>query len=60
MNVDIDGLSLLMFLVAGPMDATWAHQTDTKGNLGRYILVSFFLVGTPFSLKKGALAPFLR
>jgi hypothetical protein len=36
------------------------YHTNTKENLGRYILVSFFLAGTPFSLKKGALAPFLR
>jgi hypothetical protein len=36
------------------------YHPDTEGNLGRYISVSFFLAGTPFSLKKGATAPILR
>jgi hypothetical protein len=34
------------------------YHTDTKGKLGWYI-GTVNLAGTPFSLKKGALAPFL-
>jgi hypothetical protein len=36
------------------------YQTNTGGKLGRYISVLFFLAGTPFYLKRGVMAPFLR
>ncbi len=35
------------------------YQTNTRGKLGQYISF-FFLVGTPFFLKRGVMAPFLR
>jgi hypothetical protein len=50
----------LVFLVSIWLVFLGIYQTNFGGKLGRYILVLFFLVGTPFFLERGVMAPFLR
>ncbi len=50
----------LVFLVSIWLVFLGIYQTGTGGKLRPYILVLYFLAGTPFFLERGVMAPFLR
>jgi hypothetical protein len=55
----VELLTDLVFLVGIWLVFLGFYQTDTRGKLGRYILVLLFWREPLFSLKGGSLPPFL-